>query len=216
MQTILKGIFLLLLALPINTFAETFKQSSDIKLVSQYVWRGVDLNTEEAAIQGQYHLQSDFGLWFNLWGSNYDFGLDDGVQIDLSAGFKIPLDKSLFINLGIKEYTYTGSTESSTEYFVTFGGIPLGGFSTDFSYANDKDRETDYLAVDATHKINSNFSLALHYGYTDSIPENYSDVAIGIDFNLDSRLKLSAKFTNNSRNTLNDEDYFIISMRYAF
>lgn len=179
---------------------------------SQYIWRGFDLNQENAALQGDVTVSHDSGFWFGAWGSNYDVGADDGVEIDLLAGYDFAVSDLVSLGVGITEYTFTGDTSSSTEYYAS---VSVGQFS--LTYFDDVDLDATYLSLDAEFELNDEFSLTLHTGEYDvtGVGKN-TDWAIGTSYAASESLSLWATYSDNELDVEGAEDYLVIGASFSF
>ncbi len=195
-----------------STLASNFSTEASATIASQYIWRGFDLNQEDPALQGDFVISHDSGFSLGVWGSNYDFGSDDGVEVDWFANYATSLTDQVSIEVGVTEYTFSGDSDSSTEYY----------FSVNFSYLtiayyDDTDLDTNYLSVDLEFELVDNITLALHAG--DNDPDNgesNNDYAVGINYSANKQLSLFATYSDNDLNIDGAEDYLVVGASYSF
>ena len=217
MNTQLKSSLIILasLLLTISTAsykADEFSYSSSITLASQYLFRGFDMTQENPAIQGDYVISHESGFWFGAWGSNYDLDFDDGVEIDLIAGYDLALSSDVTLTLGMTEYTYTGEVDSSTEFYLT---LAYSYFS--FTYNDDIDLDTTYISLDAEFPLTEQLNLALHLAEYD-----YEDTASNRDYNaslvysVNDKLSVFATYSSNDIDEDGAEDYVVLGVNYSF
>jgi len=192
--------------LPIILFGVCFANISELKaneistessltVVNQYVFRGFQTSQNNPAIQADYIIKLENGLWFGAWGSNYDFGSDEGVEIDLMAGYDFSLNKEFLLGFGLTEYTYTGDSDSSSEYFIS-----LSYSQYSLTYYDDVDLNNNYLSIDAEFTLNDVLSLQLHAANNDSdAGVDHTDFSIGVSFSYSDKVDFFATaFKNNS------------------
>jgi uncharacterized protein (TIGR02001 family) len=66
-------------------FAEV---EGNITLASNYIWRGIDQNNGNPAVQGGFDLNFQNGLYAGIWGSNVEGPQNsNNIEMDLYAGF---------------------------------------------------------------------------------------------------------------------------------
>lgn len=75
----------LLSALSTPVLAEV---QGNITLASNYIWRGIDQNNSNPAIQGGFDLNFENGLYAGIWGSNVEGQeASNNIEMDLYAGY---------------------------------------------------------------------------------------------------------------------------------
>lgn len=192
--------------------ANDFSTESSVTLASQYLWRGFDLNQEDPALQGDVIVSHDSGFWFGAWASNYDAGIDDGVEVDLMLGYDFSVNEDIDIGVGFTEYTYSGDIDSSSEYYVS---VSYSNFS--FTFYDDLDLDTKYYSLDAEFELSSDLTLALHAGKND--PDSggsNNDYSVTLNHATTDNLTLFATYSDNDLNVTGAEDYFIVGASYSF
>jgi len=192
--------------------ADETSTDSSITIVNQYIFRGFQSSQENPAIQADFMVNLKTGFWVGIWGSNYDFGNDDGIEIDLIAGYDFSINEDISLGFGLSEYTYSGDSSSSTEYFLS---LSYAQFS--LNYYDDVDLKNNYLSLDAEFELQEKLSLQLHTA--NNKPDNSSDhtvFSIGVNFNYSEELSLFATaFKNNAINT-EDKNNFVFGATYSF
>jgi len=144
--------------------AAKFTRDSSVTLASQYLFRGFDMTQDNPALQGDYGVTHESGLWFGAWGSMYEFADEDGIEIDIIAGYSFELTDDLSFGVGYTGYNYTGETEGTNEL-----NLSLSYKQYSISYNDDFDLDTVYISLDAefelvddiTHEPDYNASLAV-------------------------------------------------------
>jgi len=195
--------------------ASEFETSSSITLASQYIFRGLDASQQDPTFQGDITINHKSGFWFTAWASNYDFGSgEDGIEVDLVAGYGLALTEGVSLGFALTEYTYTGASLSTTEYNVSlsFSNYSLG-------YYRDVDLDSDYFSADAEFELNKGFSLNLHAGNTTSyIGGTERDLAISINYAASEAFTLFASLSDRSvqSSIQGTESYFVLGGNYSF
>lgn len=83
-------------------------------LTTDYVFRGVSQTNEGPAVQASFDYANGI-VYAGVWGSNIDFGLDDGsTEIDLYAGIK-PSAGPVTFDLGAIYYMYPNAADDGFE-----------------------------------------------------------------------------------------------------
>lgn len=192
--------------------ATTFTSQSSITLANLYLFRGFDLSQEDPALQGDYIVSHESGFWFGAWATNYDVAWDDGIEIDLVAGYDISLTEDLQLTLGMTEYTYTGETENSTEFYAA---LAFSQFS--ISYYQDVDLDTVYLSADAEFVVTENFSVTFHAAQYDyEILDSSRDYSITLNYTVNDQFSVFATYSNNDLNVTGAENYLLAGLSYSF
>ncbi|MEN6521353.1 MAG: TorF family putative porin [Armatimonadota bacterium] len=111
--------------------------SVDLGYVSQYIWRGIPLNTDPA-FQPSITISHPSGLSFNLWGSmdttNIAGKSGDLTEADYTLNYAWET-KGREMNAGVSCYTYPNTTDSGTsEIFMSmcFGGTLAATLSANY------------------------------------------------------------------------------------
>lgn len=88
--------------------------SGNVALTTDYTFRGISQTNEGPAVQGGFDY--GYGLFYaGAWGSNIDFGLDDGsLELDLYAGVK-PTVGPLALDFGVIGYLYPNAADDGAE-----------------------------------------------------------------------------------------------------
>ena len=76
------------------------------------------MSDSDPVIQGDLSVSHDSGFSAGIWGSQYDVVTDDGVELDIILGYETEIGGGFAFNIGLTEYTFTGDTDSSTEYYT--------------------------------------------------------------------------------------------------
>ena len=107
--------------------------SGSVAIVSDYRFRGVSQSDEEIAIQGGFTVAHESGVYVGTWASNLagwgTFG-GSNTELDLIAGFKLPVGEGGTVDVGVTWYMYPGGSDKTdfAELYAKLSGTigPLG------------------------------------------------------------------------------------------
>lgn len=149
---ILAGLILLFFASP--AISEV-NMSSNLTLVSRYIFRGSDIiRNDRPAIQPSLTLNfGKSGLWFNVW-SAIALVDTDFVELDFIVGYDKVLSKDIVVSTGAGYFTfpsypnYPDKNSTSPEIYLgtTFSSVPLSPRLT--SYYDFNLGDGFYLTLD--------------------------------------------------------------------
>ena len=92
--------------------------SGNVTLVSDYIFRGVNLSGEEPAIQGGFDINQD-GFYAGVWASSDS----SSGEFDLYGGYTYTMTDSVSFDVGVTRYYYlAGGVPQS--FMVVLGGKP--------------------------------------------------------------------------------------------
>ncbi len=184
-----------------------FSTNASATVTSMYLFRGYDMSMEDPALQGDYIVSHDSGFWIGAWGSMYDFGIEDGVEIDFIGGFDYAISDEVSIGVGFTEYTYTGDTGSNTEFYLS---LSYNNFS--LAYYEDTDLDTTYISLDAEFEVAEDLSLMVHAADY----ETSNDLSAGLNYSFDKHISIYGNYTYVDRDNVGDDNYLIIGVTYSF
>lgn len=145
---------------------------------SHYIWRGFDLNDNNIAIQGGADYEHTSGFYAGVWSSQYDFGgSDDGLEIDIYAGYAMAINNDITLDFSVTSYQYTGDADSTTE-------LKLG---VSYAFANvnvhrDIDLDTTYIELNLAHDVYEHVSVGGHFGSNNDGDDSYYDYAFTLSY----------------------------------
>ena len=168
------GTALLALASPAN--AEDITWSANIGITSDYVFRGVSQNSEDATIQGGLDLGYNI-FYAGVWASRLNFGtnsLDNDVattEVDLYAGVK-PVWGKVTFDFGVIYYAYPDAkTNFDDEVNEVSGALELdyvelkAGYSASF-IQNLTTSTVVYYSPEYTGEQGPVWTVESNYAYT--------------------------------------------------
>ncbi len=107
--------------------------SSNVSVVSNYLFRGVTQTDDGAALQGGFDFSDESGLYAGTWLSNVDFGGKEDAEVDLYAGFGGDFGSSGFsYDIGALYYLYPGG--GNLDYGEIYAGLGYGLVSASVAY----------------------------------------------------------------------------------
>ncbi len=122
--------------------------SGDITLASDYLFNGVSQTQEKAALQAGVTWSAESGFYAGGWASNVDYDDLASFEFDAYLGYGLVIDEGNSLDFGISQYSYFGSSNSSTaNYAEAYLKYHLLQSSFSFWYA------WDYFGTGASHYI---------------------------------------------------------------
>jgi uncharacterized protein (TIGR02001 family) len=193
-------------------------------LTNDYDFRGISQTAGDPAIQGSVDYAHASGWYVGAWGSNIDFGVPSGgdldnpkLELDVYTGFTKTLDSGLSYDVGGVYYSYP--EESTFNYLELYGGMGFTAksglsikgklfYSPDFGGDfTPGDTPAEYLGGDLTIPLPANFSILGHVGYSfgdywDDLKDagagdKYFDYSVGVGYTA-GKFSLAAKWIDGS------------------
>lgn len=181
-------------------------------IVSQYLWRGFDLNAEKLAVQGGADYEHESGLYAGVWASKYDFGdSDDGIEIDIYGGYSLDITDELWLDLSVTSYQYTGESDASLEW-----KIGLGHEFFEINYHHDQDLDTNYLELNTNYPLNAMWSVNGHIGSNDDGDESYYDYAVFVTYSVAESIEVSGGYSEHEFDEEGAEGAFFLDLHSSF
>jgi uncharacterized protein (TIGR02001 family) len=180
--------------------------TGNVGAVSEYMFRGLQQNTNDASIQGGLDYAFDSGLYLGTWGSNVDWGAG-GSEIDLYGGFTTKLSDAIGIDVGAIFYYYPEVDEVNEDLDANtvefYAGLILGPITVKYFYspsyfglkeADGDDAKNSYIVGSAAFPIGTGLNLTASVGYTKSSDDVWLDGVDGLtgDKALDDYIDYSA------------------------
>jgi uncharacterized protein (TIGR02001 family) len=187
------------LGAPLAANASDFTYSSNVGLVTDYVFRGITQSDENFAIQGGYDVGHSSGFYAGVWASSVDFndGDEANIETDLYAGYSNEF-KGLNYDIGLIYYGYPGAN-SNLNYDFWEGSLALGydfgafAASTSVNYSPEyfgESGDATYVAAAVDVPTAYDVTLSAHVG-RQTIDENgvfgvpdYTDWSLGLGYTL--------------------------------
>lgn len=130
--------------------------TANLGLASNYVWRGITLSSDQAAIQGGLDYQLNNGVYLGTWLSN---AAGDGYEQDWYGGYGFRTDEVVW-DVGYILYTYPvqsgrnfGELYANLTWRMLNGGIALT-LNADNDPGNRADSGDVFLYIGGTWNVN--------------------------------------------------------------
>ena len=177
-------------AAPAAAAAPTPSVTSNVSLVSNYLYRGISQTGAKPAIQGGFDYTHASGLYAGVWGSSISWLSDEyvpatkttsgvgaqnaGLELDTYFGFKNAFATDYNYDVGFLRYNYpgsyaTGATKGDTN--EVYGLIGYKWISAKYSYAlgdtfgTPNAQGTSYINLTASYPVpNTSWTLGAHWG----------------------------------------------------
>lgn len=159
--------------------ASAFTPSSNVSLVSDYLYRGISQSGAGPAIQGGFDLAHSSGVYVGLWGSSISWLSDAavatnaGLELDTYAGYKGAAGAASY-DVGYLRYNYPGTYAAGAVKADTdevYGAVSYSIVTAKLSYALGdlfgvaKAAGSTYIDLSANYSIpDTGVSLGAHYG----------------------------------------------------
>lgn len=176
---------LLLAALPAAASAEGFNWNATV--ASNYLFRGVDQNDDQPALQLGAGYAFEGGLYAGAWASNVDFGEGTDAEYDLFVGWAGELSDTTSLDVQLVRYDYIG-TPSGADYAYNELIGKLGfaeNYTFTLGYTNDYlnvDEDSLYYNLAGSWDFAEDYTFNAGLGYTTigGPLENFLDYSLGV------------------------------------
>ena len=160
--------------------APTPAVTSNVALVSNYLYRGISQTGAKPAIQGGFDYAHASGFYAGVWGSSISWISDSaaatnaGLELDTYFGFKNSFATDYSYDVGYLRYNYpgnyaAGATKADTDEI--YGLIGYKWITAKYSYAlgdtfgMSKAKGTSYIDLSASYPVaDTGITLGAHYG----------------------------------------------------
>jgi uncharacterized protein (TIGR02001 family) len=153
--------------------------SANIGLVSDYHFRGIQ-QTESASASAGLDYAGDTGFYAGAWTAE----VEDGLEVDLYAGYGIELDSGISLDANFTSYQYTGDFDSAYNEIglsAAYGLFSLGYVQGkwDGVVGNEDETEGDYSLI--TVGIEKDGWSAVIGSYGQDAEGEYAEIAYGTE-----------------------------------
>lgn len=194
-------------ALAADAPASPFTITSNVGVVSNYVFRGITQTAGAPAVQGGMDLAHTSGFYAGLWGSNVSWIADSGavgsgsvtMELDTYLGYKASITDDVGYDVGYVRYNYLGSKYEAASGFAladtaeAYAAISYKFLTAKYSYSvlNQfltvaDEKGTDYFELNANYAIpETTYTVIGHAGKqtykgTNASTATYSDYKVGV------------------------------------
>lgn len=170
-----------------------FELTGFLKGTNNFMYRGLSLSDNSAAIQGQVTVQHKDGIYATLWGSNTKLQANDGSGSGLEGnflfGYTNNITEDLSFDIGFLRTFYPGMNRGSRggprrDFNDFYGTLMYNGFRAGLSYSDDFFAETGralYTFVSFDGEIYNKLSLHALIGNTKNSSKGFTRGIFGID-----------------------------------
>ncbi|GAB3740353.1 TorF family putative porin [Silanimonas algicola] len=182
---------LLLATLPGAAAAEGFNWNATV--VSDYLYRGVDQNDDQPALQLGAGYGFANGLYVGTWASNVDFGDSTDIEVDTFVGWAGDLSDTTSFDVQLVRYNYLNEPNGTDYAYNEL--ISKLGFAEDytftFGYTNDyfnAGGDSFYYNLAGSWGFAEHYTFSAAVGYTtisgdlkrvDGL-QNFADYSVGV------------------------------------
>lgn len=176
----------LLAALPTASFAAGFNWNATI--ASDYLYRGVDQNDDQPALQLGAGYGFENGLYVGAWGSNVDFGNSTDTEIDTFIGWAGDVADGTTLDVQLVRYNYLNEpagVDGAYNELITKLGVGEN-FTFTLGYTNDFfniSENSFYYGAAGSWGFASDYTFNAGVGYTTidgPLYANYADYSVGV------------------------------------
>ena len=207
--------------------AETPEVTYNVRVVSQYRYRGIAQTKGDAALQGGADYANANGFYAGAWGSTIKWIKEAGagattpvdakgpVELDVYGGYKFEA-AGVAYDVGYLRYEYVGNTYNKITGNVNantdevYGAATYGVFTAKYSYAfsdlfgTANSKGSAYVDLSANLDLGNGYSLVPHVGHqkvSNSLNASYTDFALTLNKDLGDGLSASvAAISTNAKN----------------
>ncbi len=146
--------------------------SGNMTLASNYIWRGIDQNSKDPAIQGGIDLAHASGLYIGTWASNVS-GSNASAEVDLYGGYATEF-AGVGIDVGYLAYFYPGAT-AGTDFQEIYLGLSkeISGVELGVTFYEGTSNDPSTWEISAGTEL-LGLGLSASYGDYDTNGEYYS------------------------------------------
>lgn len=158
--------------------------TSNVGLVTDYVYRGISQTSHNPAIQGGIDYSHSSGVYAGVWGSNVSWIADSGavatgsvtMELDTYFGFKGGFATDFTYDVGFIRYNYLGDYTAAAGFAdadtdEVYGAIGYKWFTAKYSYGTGQfltvpgASGTNYIDISASYPIaDTGFTVVAHAG----------------------------------------------------
>jgi uncharacterized protein (TIGR02001 family) len=153
--------------------------SANVAMTSNYLWRGVTQNGDDAAISGGIDYAADSGFYVGTWTSS----LGGGYELDLYGGFSADINDSMSYDVGFIYYAYPVFDDADfSEVYgsFTFSNLTLGVAVLTSAEGFDAG-DSIYASADYSLTLDNDAEVAFHLGsYSGDFSAEYIDYGVSL------------------------------------
>lgn len=201
--------------------------TSNISVVSNYIYRGVSRTNNYPAVQGGVDLSLESGYYVGAWGSNVSWLQDRGLakasslELDAYAGYKDSFATNFNYDLGLLRYHFPAvynANAINADSTEAYAGLGFKWLSMKYSYSIGNmfgvmdSKGTHYVDISANFPFpDEGVTLSAHWGRQTfkgagaealklaGADPSYSDIRLGVSYNLEGYI-FGLSYINTSKN----------------
>ncbi len=165
--------------------AKPFTVTSNVGMVSDYIYRGLTQTSHSAAVQGGFDLAHSSGAYAGVWGSNVSWIKDSGavatgnttMELDTYLGYKGSVMTDMGYDVGYVRYNYLGTYTpaagfNNADTAEVYAAVSYKFVTLKYSYSLldgfltvQDTKGTNYLDLSASYTLaDSGVTLLAHAG----------------------------------------------------
>ena len=156
----------LALSLSTSATANETTVSANVAITSDYIWRGMTQNVEDAAIQGGFDIENG-NYYAGTWASNVKYG-DSTIELDYYVGFANEV-AGIGYDLSYGAFTYPGDTTLNFEETTLSLSKSINGIDLGLAYSKGMNEATNNVELSV-----STMGIDLAYGDYDEVGTYYT------------------------------------------
>lgn len=178
--------------------------TGNIGFVSDYLFRGLSQTGQEPALQGGVEFGSADSWYIGAWGSNVSwlsdysrlgYDVSNSLEIDVYAGWRVPLSETWKLDLGVYTYYYPGDyPRGFTRPYTTEGYVGISWAFVSLKYSHSftnlfgfyDSKNSGYLDLSANWEFSPSWLLNAHVGHQrvkNTRAADYTDWKLGVTKN---------------------------------
>jgi len=187
-QDLPSSIFILTLLISLNLTPQLFAAgSTNVGIISHYVWRGISQSNDKPALSGGLDYAFDSGLYAGTWLSSLSGG---ATENDLYFGFTGETNKINY-DVGFISFQYAQSRSHFDELYLN---TSFGFIDAFLAYTTSSDDDSGaeysqgdlYYSIAAHHEFSNHINLNLllgHYEFDDLAGDDFNNYQLSVSKN---------------------------------
>lgn len=163
--------------------------SANVAMTSNYLWRGVTQNGDDAAISGGIDYAADSGLYVGTWVSNASWADGMSYELDFYGGYGANINDSMSYDVGFIYYAYPDETSGDADFSEVYGSFTFSNLTLGVSVLTSAEGadagDSIYASADYSLTLDNDAEVAFHLGsYSgDFLGEDYIDYGVSLSKN---------------------------------
>ncbi|MEW6995346.1 TorF family putative porin [Colwelliaceae bacterium MEBiC 14330] len=160
--------------------------SANVAMTSNYLWRGVTQNQNDAAISGGIDYAADSGFYVGTWVSNASWADGMSYELDFYGGFGADINDSMSYDVGFIYYAYPDETSGDADFSEVYGSFTFSNLTLGVSVLTSAEGadagDSIYASADYSLTLGNEAEVAFHLGsYSgDFLADDYIDYGVSL------------------------------------